>query len=139
MAENRLKTSNHAAFRLHYHVVFTIKYRNRCINKAMLDRMQEIFSNVCKSWRCELVEFGGEADHVHLLIDAHPSMNLARMIGNLKTVSARLIRKEFEDHLKKYLWKVKFWNNAYAVVSAGGHANLETLLPYIQDQESPPS
>jgi putative transposase len=101
--------------------------------------MQEIFSNVCKSWRCELVEFGGEADHVHLLIDAHPSMNLARMIGNLKTVSARLIRKEFEDHLKKYFWKVKFWNNAYAVVSAGGHANLETLLQYIQDQESPPS
>jgi putative transposase len=139
MAENRLKTSNHAAFRLHYHVIFTIKYRNRCINKAMLDRMQEIFSNVCKSWRCELVEFGGEADHVHLLIDAHPSMNLARMIGNLKTVSARLIRKEFEDHLKKYFWKVKFWNNAYAVVSAGGHANLETLLQYIQDQESPPS
>ena len=138
MAENRLKTSNHAAFRLHYHVVFTIKYRNRCINKAMLDRMQEIFSNVCKSWRCELVEFGGEADHVHFLIDAHPSMNLARMIGNLKTVSARLIRKEFEDHLKKYFWKVKFWNNAYAVVSAGGHANLETLLQYIQDQESPP-
>ena len=138
MAETRLKTSNHAAFRLHYHVVFTIKYRNRCINKAMLDRMQEIFSNVCKSWRCELVEFGGEADHVHFLIDAHPSMNLARMIGNLKTVSARLIRKEFEDHLKKYFWKVKFWNNAYAVVSAGGHANLETLLQYIQDQESPP-
>jgi putative transposase len=139
MVENRLKTSNHAAFRLHYHVIFTIKYRNRCINKAMLDRMQEIFSNVCKSWRCELVEFGGEADHVHLLIDAHPSMNLARMIGNLKTVSARLIRKEFEDHLKQYFWKVKFWNNAYAVVSAGGHANLETLLQYIQDQESPPS
>jgi putative transposase len=139
MAENRLKTSNHAAFRLHYHVIFTIKYRNRCINKAMLDRMQEIFSNVCKSWRCELVQFGGEADHVHLLIDAHPSMNLARMIGNLKTVSARLIRKEFEDHLKQYFWKVKFWNNAYAVVSAGGHASLETLLQYIQDQESPPS
>jgi putative transposase len=139
MAENRLKTSNHAAFRLHYHVIFAIKYRNRCINKAMLDRMQEIFSNVCKSWRCELVQFGGEAEHVHLLIDAHPSMNLARMIGNLKTVSARLIRKEFEDHLKQYFWKVKFWNNAYAVVSAGGHASLETLLQYIQDQESPPS
>jgi putative transposase len=139
MAEIRLKTSNHAAFRLHYHVIFTSKYRNRCINKAMLDRMQEIFSNVCRRWRCELVEFGGEADHVHLLIDAHPSMNLARMIGNLKTVSARLIRKEFEDHLKKYFWKVKFWNNAYAVVSAGGHASIETLLQYIQDQESPPS
>ena len=133
-----LRTSNHAAFSLHYHVILTIKYRNRCINAAMLERMREIFVNCCKSWRCELVEFNGEGDHVNLLIDGHPSMNLARMVGNLKTVSARLIRKEFAKHLAKYFWKAKFWNNAYAVVTAGGHANIETLLEYIRDQEKPP-
>ena len=133
-----LNTSNHAAFSLTYHVILSIKYRHNCINLEMLERMQVIFTNVCVSWRCRLVEFSGEADHVHLLIDAHPSMNLARMVGNLKTVSARYIRKEFEAHLAKYSWKAKFWNNAYAVVSAGGHASIEQLLAYIQDQEKPP-
>jgi putative transposase len=134
-----MKTSNHAAFSLTYHVIFTVKYRHRCINSAMLERLKELFANGCLAWRCELLECSGEQDHVHLLIDAHPSMNLARMIGNLKTVSARLIRKEFGAHLARYYWKAKFWNNAYAAVSAGRHASIEQLVAYIQDQDKPPA
>ncbi|WP_197033161.1 IS200/IS605 family transposase [Thiomonas sp. FB-Cd] len=133
------KTSNHAAYSLYYHIILTIKYRNRCLTVEMLDRLREIFTNVSASWRCRLIEFGGEADHVHLLIEGQPSMDLARFVGNLKTVSSRYIRKEFAQHLRKFFWKVQFWNNAYAVVSAGGHASIEQLLAYIQDQEQPPS
>lgn len=104
----------------------------------MLERMREIFETVSASWRCRLVEFGGEAGHVHLLVDAHPSMNLARFVGNLKTVSSRYIRNEFKEHLRAYFWKKRFWNSAYGVVSAGVHASIEQLLHYIQDQEAPP-
>lgn len=133
-----LNTSNHAAFSLHYHVILTVKYRHKCLTRPMLERMRDIFEKVSASWRCRLVEFGGEADHVHLLVDAHPSMNLARFVGILKTVSSRYLRKEFEEHLRAYFWKKRFWNNAYGVVSAGGHASIEQLLHYIQDQEAPP-
>lgn len=104
----------------------------------MLERMRVIFANVCESWRCRLIEFGGEADHVHILVDAQPSMDLARFIGNMKTVSSRYIRKEFADHLRKFFWKARFWNSAYGVVSAGGHASIDQLLDYIRDQDSPP-
>ena len=41
-------------------------------------------------------------------------------------------------HLREFFWKARFWNNAYAVVSVGGHADLAQLLDYIQDQERPP-
>lgn len=133
------KTSNHAAYSLHYHVILTVKYRNKCITVEMLERLRGIFADVSTSWRCTLVEFGGEADHVHLLIEAHPSMNLARFIGNLKTVSSRYLRKEYAGHLRQFFWKARFWNSAYAVVSAGGHANIEQFLAYIQDQETPPA
>lgn len=132
-----LKTSNHAAYSLYYHVILTVKYRHKCITGQMLERLREIFSDVSRSWRCELVEFGGEADHVHLLVEAHPSMNLARFVGNLKTVSSRYLRKEYAQHLKRFFWKTRFWNSAYGVVSAGGHASIEQLLEYIQDQETP--
>lgn len=114
------------------------KYRNKCLTGEMLDRLRELFAKGCVQWRCRLVEFGGEADHVHLLIEGHPAMNLARMIGNLKTVSARRMRQEYVAHLRGFFWKARFWNNAYAVVSVGGHANLAQLLDYIQDQERPP-
>jgi len=104
----------------------------------MLDRLRELFAKGCAQWRCRLVEFGGEADHVHLLIEGHPAMNLARMIGNLKTVSARRMRQEYVAHLRGFFWKARFWNNAYTVASAGGYAHLAQLLDYIQDQERPP-
>ena len=64
-------------------------------------------------------------------------MNLARRVGNLKTVSARLVRKEFAAHLKSYFWKDRFWSSSYAVVTAGGHASLEQLIAYVQGQEKP--
>ena len=132
------QTSNHAAYSLHYHVILTVKYRHKCLTAPMLTRLRDVFAQVSTAWRCELVEFGGEADHVHLLVRGHPSMNLARFVGNLKTVSSRAMRKEYAQHLSTYYWKTMFWNGAYAVLSAGGHASLEKLLAYIQDQEKPP-
>ena len=60
------------------------------------------------------------------------------MIGNLKAVSARRIRREFAQHVRRYYWKPFFWNSAYAVISVGGRASIETLLRYIQEQQEPP-
>lgn len=101
-----------------------------------MERMRDIFSDVLGKWDCELTEFGAEPDHVHLLIEAHPSLNLSRMIGNLKTVSARHIRKEFEEHLKPFFWKPYFWARAYAVTTTGG-ANLDKVKDYVLSQEKP--
>jgi putative transposase len=138
MESEPLKTQSHSAFRLYYHIIFTIKYRQKCITAPMLRRLEDIFADTLAKWRCRLLEFGGEQDHVHLLIEAHPAMDLSRMIGNLKTVSARRIRSEYAEHLAKFFWKPYFWNKAYAVVSVGGRANIQTLLTYIQSQDSPP-
>lgn len=131
-----LKTKNHAAFRIQYHVIFIIKYRHKCLTAEILDRMNLIFRDVLRKWGCDLLEFSGESDHVHLLIDGHPSLDLSRMVGNLKTVSARRIRTEYAVHLAPYFWKPYFWSRSYCVVSAGG-ASLETLKRYIENQDKP--
>jgi putative transposase len=132
------RTSNHAAFSPHYRVILTVKYLHKAITAPMRARLKEIFADVAQSWRCRLVEFGGEANHVHLLIEGQPSMDLARFVGNLKTLRSRYIRKEYAEHLKTFFWKARFWNNAYVVVSAGGHASIQKLLDYIRDQDTPP-
>ena len=88
---------------------------------------------ICKKWDVELEEFGGEKDHVHLLLDMHPNLTLSRFINNLKTVTSRLIRKEFEEHLSKFYYKPVLWTRAYCIISAGG-APLSVLSEYIQKQ-----
>lgn len=137
MNTQALRTQNHAAFSLSYHIIFTTKYRRKCITAPMLDRLEISLSDVLAKWKCRLIEFGGEADHVHLLIEAHPALDLSRLVGNLKAVSSRHVRSGFEEHLATFYRKPVFWNKAYAVISVGSRANLETLITYIQDQEVP--
>ena len=99
----------------------------------MLGRLKEIFIDLCAKWDIELKEFGGEADHVHLLLSLHPNIMPSRLVNNLKTVTSRLLRKEFSSHLKKYYGKPVLWTRAYCLLSAGG-APLEVIKKYIENQ-----
>ena len=126
-------TRNNSVFQLRYHLVLVTKYRRPVLNEEMRDRLREIFSNLLDTWRCELIEFGGEEDHIHLLIEAHPAMDLSRMINNLKTVSSRRIRKQFPEQVAKYYWKPVFWHSAYFIGSVGG-ATLDTVRKYVESQ-----
>ncbi|HUW98479.1 MAG TPA: transposase [Acidiferrobacter sp.] len=58
----------------------------------MLDTLREAFTEILEGWRCTLLEFGGEADHVHLLAEIHPALNISTLINNLKTASSRRAR-----------------------------------------------
>lgn len=129
---NRLR---HCAYNLQFHLVLCTKYRRKCITKLMLSRMQEVFAETLLKWECELLEFNGEADYVHLLISTNPKAQPSKLVNNLKTVSSRLIRKEFLEHLSSvYQDKPVFWSRTYCLISCGG-APIEVLKQYIQQQE----
>jgi putative transposase len=65
----------------------------------------------------------------------YPNIIPSRFINSLKTVSGRLIRKEFSSHIEKYSWKPVLWTRAYYLITAGG-APIDILKQYIQKQES---
>lgn len=103
----------------------------------MLDRLEEICRDLCNKWEVDMETFGGEADHVHLMLDMHPNIMPSKLVNNLKTVSSRLIRKEFKEHLKQFYWqKPVLWTRAYCLITVGG-APLEVLKDYIQKQARP--
>ncbi|MBF0442413.1 MAG: transposase, partial [Oligoflexales bacterium] len=60
----------------------------------------------------------------------------SRFENNLKTVTSRLIRKEYAEHMRKFYWKPLLWTRAYCIITAGG-APLETLKKYIENQSEP--
>ncbi len=127
-----------SVYSLTAHVVFVTKYRKKLINQALLTRLNEIFTATCNKWECELLEFNGEVDHVHLLIRYHPQVELSKFIANLKTVSSRLIRKDFTVYLATYYPKPVFWTGSYFVASCGG-VTVEQLKVYVEQQSSPTS
>uniref|UniRef100_UPI0012B673F6 IS200/IS605 family transposase n=1 Tax=Nakamurella lactea TaxID=459515 RepID=UPI0012B673F6 len=84
---------------------------------------------------CELVEFNGEGEHVHPLINFPPKVALARLVNSLKGVSSRLMRKS------PLAWPGattanKLWSGSYFAGAAGG-APLDALRTYIDNQNPP--
>jgi putative transposase len=126
-----------SVYKLIAHVVLVTKYRKKAISEKVLLRLKEIFTETLIKWECNLVEFNGESDHVHLLIDYKPDISLSKLIANLKTVSSRLIRRDFPELASKYFYnKPFFWTGAYFVASCGG-VTVSQLKKYVENQKSP--
>ena len=87
---------------------------------------------------CELLEFGGEHDHVHLMVSIHPKVAVSNLVGKLKGKSSYILRREYWNRIKTMLWGNHFWSPSYCVVSCGG-ASLDVIKQYIENQNTPPS
>jgi putative transposase len=136
MKNVNLHRLHHCTYSLSYHFVFVTKYRRKCLTAEMIRRLQEIITNLCVSWGGMLLEMNGEADHVHLLLEMNPKAAPSVIANNFKTVTSRLLRKEFGDTLDTYYQKPVLWSRTYFVTSCGG-APLEVIKQYIQQQERP--
>ena len=121
---------------MHVHLVFVAKYRRAIFTKAILNDLSEIFKNVCKDFQATLVEFHGEKDHVHLLVNYPPKTSVSRLVNSLKGVSSRIIRKKKYPSIAQSLWKGALWSPSYFASSCGG-APLSTIRAYIENQNSP--
>jgi putative transposase len=118
------------------HLVLVPKYRQKLFNKAMLVRLEQIVRNLLEKWQCKCIEFNGEKDHIHLLFQYTPQVQLSKLVNNLKTVSSRYLKKEFQERFEKYYWKDALWSGSYYISSCGG-VTIETLRKYVSEQNRP--
>ncbi|HQY22276.1 MAG TPA: IS200/IS605 family transposase [Gammaproteobacteria bacterium] len=129
-----IRTGRHCVYLLHAHLVFVAKYRRTIFSKNMLVAMQLIFDKVCQGFESTLIEFEGECDHVHLLVNYPPKVSLSKLINSLKGVSSRRLRQQFSE-IHRYYWKRMLWSPSYFAGSCGG-VPLSVVKQYIQNQKS---
>ena len=132
------RTGRHCVFKNYVHLVFVTKYRQGVFSKEMITCLENIFRETCLQMGCELLEFGGEDDHVHLMVNYPPKIALSNLVGKLKGKSSYLLRKTYWEDIKNKLWGKHLWSNSYCTVTCGG-APLETIKKYIENQKIPPS
>ena len=130
-----IRTGRHCVFNMHVHLVFVAKYRRDVFTNAMLETMREVFERVCLDFEAELIEFDGEHDHVHLLVNYPPKVAISSLVNSLKGLSSRHLRKDFPE-IKNKLWGDSLWSPSYFASSCGG-APLEIIKQYIEQQQSP--
>ena len=133
---NDLRRGRHVVYNLHVHLVFVAKYRRKVFTKEILDDMRGIFESVCTDFEAQLVDFDGENDHVHLLVNYPPKVSISKLVNSLKGVSSRMIRKKNYPSIHEKLWGGALWSPSYFAGSCGG-APITIIRQYIEQQNTP--
>ena len=121
---------------MHVHLVFVTKYRREVFTQEILNELRSPFSGVCHAFDAELVEFDGEDDHVHLLVNYPPKVAVSVLVNSLKGVSSRMIRQKKYPSIRKKLWGGALWSPSYFAGSCAG-APISVIRQYIEQQKTP--
>jgi putative transposase len=123
---------------LHVHLVFVTKYRRGVFTDRAHVVLKDAFLGVCAEFDAVLKEVNGEDDHVHLLIEYPPTVQLSKLVNSLKGVSSRRLRQQNFPEVKRKLWGEHLWSPSYFAASCGG-APLEIVKQYIEQQRDKPT
>ena len=133
---NDIRLGRHCVFNMHVHLVFVTKYRREAFTKEVIDDLRGIFASICSDFESKWVEFDGEDDHVHLLVNYPPKVAVSALVNSLKGVSSRMIRKKNYPSIREKLWGGALWSPSYFASSCGG-APIEIIRQYIEQQQTP--
>lgn len=128
----QFRKERHSVTDLKTHLVCVTKYRRSVFTAAGIDLIEKSFREVAEKMDFKVLEFNGEGNHVHALIEYPPKLSISQMVNALKGVSSRRYGQAgFPKPCKDALW-----SPSYFAISVGG-APLEVLKDYIRNQEKP--
>ncbi len=120
-----------AVFSLKYHVVFCPKYRRPVLQSPVDTRLKELFERIASDYELMLHAMEVMPDHVHLFVEAGPTLCVAELVNRLKGVSSRILRQEF-PFLRSRL--PTLWSRSYFAATVGAVSEA-TIQRYIENQK----
>lgn len=127
------RRTSHAVYLCDYHIVLPTKYRREICNETLWKYLYGKLVEITEYYpRLYIHEANHDKDHIHLSISIPPQIPVGRVVGLIKTNTARGIKTQFPD-LKKVYWGTDgIWSEGYFVSTVG--ADAETIQRYIQQQ-----
>jgi putative transposase len=126
------RRERHSVTDIKMHLVCVTKYGKPIFDDDGLKLIEKSFREVAASMNFRILEFNGEADHVHALIEYPPKLSISQIVNSLKGVSSR--RYGQAGYEKPHACAL--WSPSYFAVSVGG-SPLEVLKRYIKEQSRP--
>lgn len=108
------------------HIVFSTKDRHPFLNAAIRPALYSYLAEVTRIKNCECFRVGGIADHVHLAVRLHTTMNVAKLVAELKAGSSQWLKTQ---NVKAFAWQ-----RGYGAFSVSP-ADMSSLVAYIDHQE----
>ena len=128
-----LHRSSHAVWECQYHLVWSTKYRRRALQtKDIRESCAEKLRGIAERHGMNIVNMEVDIDHVRINIEIPPQRSVGGALRILKSISARLMFKEWPI-LKKQLWGGSLWEGGYFVRGVGDGVTAEMVKRYIEE------
>ena len=125
----------HCCFLLQYHLVIVSKYRRKIFTNGICEKLAELIQIFFERHELVILEYEICPDHIHILFEAYPDMNIAHFVGSFKAWSAKILRREYLKFLRRFYWKPYFWNKSYFIATVSERTT-EAVKDYIRNQNS---
>jgi len=133
--EKKYHHGSHSKYLLKYHFVFCVKYRKKLLwTKVIDDEIKRLFFDIAEKSGFTIDVLETDKDHLHVLVDAPPTLSAFDIVNRLKSQLTFHIWKKFDTFLSRHFWNEKtFWSDGYFVCTTGD-ASTETIRQYIEEQ-----
>jgi len=113
-----------------YHFVFCPRYRRKALVGEVETQLKEMLPGICQEIEVNILALEIMTDHVHIFLNALPSISPSDIMAKVKGVTSRRLRQEFKhlQHLPS-LWTRSFF------CSTAGNVSSETIQKYIEEQK----
>jgi putative transposase len=128
-----LDKGSHSVSSLQFHYVACVKYRRKVLFDAVAERLKTINISVAKAYDIDIIEQEIAVDHIHILFTSKPQLQLSKFVNSLKSVSARLLFREFPEmrnQLNGHLWSPSYF------LASTGQVTLDNLKKYVESQNA---
>ena len=115
--------------RLMYHIVFRTKNSIPALSVEHETSFYSYVWGIIKNKKSVLYRIGGMPDHVHILIDLHPSLSLSDFIREMKTATNGWLK----DHHQEFPLFIG-WGDGYAAFSYS-LSEKDAIINYIINQK----
>lgn len=111
-----------------HHIVINTKHRKMTIPEASKRELYRYIYGIITNHGCKLLRLNGIGNHLHILLDMHPTVALADLVKYIKRSSNLWMSRQsmFPDF--------EGWGKEYFAVSVS-RADAPTVIEYIKNQE----
>ena len=98
-----------------YHIVINTYRREMTLPLASSDRLYRYIGSVIQNTQSTLYAINGIENHIHLLINLHPSVRLADLIRDIKLSTTQWIKQNREEFPQFAGWGKEYGAFTYAL------------------------
>jgi putative transposase len=115
--KTQLRQARDSVSDLKIHWVCVTKYRRPILTSESLALIEKSFAEVARKMDFQVLEFNGEVDHIHALIEFPSSLSVSQLVNALKRDSSR---RYGQAGYRKPYGKDALWSPSYFTSSVGG-------------------